>query len=400
MSDIVKFLEASTIFNGLTNEQLRELTGIANEITIQPNDIFIQENELGDAFYILKTGEAEIYRYDEETKENLKIGIAKPGAILGEISLIDHEPRSASVRALCETTLYVFSIGKLKSLKPSTSIFRNLFGRKKDASIYECILQNISRNMAEKLRSSNESIVGALKSELKHAKARIAMGKFTISAISLICLFTYIVQILPLLNINVSSTSIIGAPLLISFAIPLIFMMRFSGYPLSVYGLTTENWREAVTESILFTIPVLAIIVLYKYFLIHFVPYFHDRSLYDMTLDLTAAGETTSISLWHGISIVLLYLLFVPIQELLARGALQSSLEILLISKHKTLLAILASNLMFSTFHLYVSIPFAFAAFLPGIFWGWLYSRQRTLIGVIASHWMIGLWAIFAVGIF
>jgi membrane protease YdiL (CAAX protease family) len=38
-------------------------------------------------------------------------------------------------------------------------------------------------------------------------------------------------------------------------------------------------------------------------------------------------------------------------------------------------------------------------AFLPGLFWGWLYSRHRTLIGVTISHILIGAWIFYFVGV-
>jgi hypothetical protein len=33
--------------------------------------------------------------------------------------------------------------------------------------------------------------------------------------------------------------------------------------------------------------------------------------------------------------------------------------------------------------------------FVPGLFWGWLYARHDTLIGVSLSHLIIGWTAIF-----
>src|SRR5262249_16591708 len=94
------------------------------------------------------------------------------------------------------------------------------------------------------------------------------------------------------------------------------------------------------------------------------------------------------------------YLFFItPIQELIARGGLQGSLQMFLTGKYKVLTAILISNLILSTMHLYLSFRMALLVFLPGIFWGWLYSRHHTLIGVIISHIMIGAFAFWIVGI-
>jgi CRP/FNR family cyclic AMP-dependent transcriptional regulator len=33
-------------------------------------------------------------------------------------------------------------------------------------------------------------------------------------------------------------------------------------------------------------------------------------------------------------------------------------------------------------------------AFFTGLFWGWLYARQRGLVGVSVSHVLLGMWAL------
>jgi membrane protease YdiL (CAAX protease family) len=93
-----------------------------------------------------------------------------------------------------------------------------------------------------------------------------------------------------------------------------------------------------------------------------------------------------------------IYVVLIPVQEFIARGVFQGSLQEFLTGRNRTLKAILISNLLFSTFHLFVSPYFALASFLPGMFWGWHYSRQRSLIAVSASHVLIGVWALHLVG--
>jgi membrane protease YdiL (CAAX protease family) len=188
-------------------------------------------------------------------------------------------------------------------------------------------------------------------------------------------------------------------PLIIAFAVPLLLMMKYSGYPMRVYGLTVKNAKESILESLLFSAAFMFAIILYKLFLIHFIDGFEGRNLFDLTLNLNLnfSNESISISLW--ISVLLIYLVFVPIQELLVRGALQSSFQVFLVGKHKILWSILLSNLIFSASHTHISVSFSLLVFIPGVCWGWLYYRYPTLIGVTLSHLIIGLWAIFIVGI-
>jgi len=94
-----------------------------------------------------------------------------------------------------------------------------------------------------------------------------------------------------------------------------------------------------------------------------------------------------------------LYLLFVPLQEFIVRGVLQGSFQEFMQGRYKIFWSIVLSNLLFSITHLHISLLTTFIVFIPGLFWGWLYSRHRTLVGVIASHLIIGIWALCIVGI-
>lgn len=53
----------------------------------------------------------------------------------------------------------------------------------------------------------------------------------------------------------------------------------------------------------------------------------------------------------------------------------------------------MGANIIFSAAHLYVSPGLAVMAFVAGLFWGWLYARQGTLVGVSVSHVLLGFWA-------
>src|SRR5262249_40553218 len=87
------------------------------------------------------------------------------------------------------------------------------------------------------------------------------------------------------------------------------------------------------------------------------------------------------------------------VQELIVRCALQASLEDFLIGRGRVTTAIFVSALMFSVNHLHMSFLFAALAFLPGIFWGILFHRQRHILGVTLSHFAIGAFVFFVLGV-
>jgi membrane protease YdiL (CAAX protease family) len=88
----------------------------------------------------------------------------------------------------------------------------------------------------------------------------------------------------------------------------------------------------------------------------------------------------------------LLYALLSPVQEFVARGLMQGALAKMLTGPQVPLKSILLANAVFSVSHQHLGLAYALAVFVPGLFWGWLYHRQGSLLGVSISHVIIGLW--------
>ena len=61
----------------------------------------IHEGDSGDAAYCVVTGEVLVWKEGEFG--SIELARLGPGAIFGEMSMVDEKPRSASVRALCST---------------------------------------------------------------------------------------------------------------------------------------------------------------------------------------------------------------------------------------------------------------------------------------------------------
>jgi len=72
--------------------------------------------------------------------------------------------------------------------------------------------------------------------------------------------------------------------------------------------------------------------------------------------------------------------------------SVQGCLQHMLSGRNATWRAILVSNAVFSISHQHLGLAYALLVFVPGLFWGWLYQRHRSLVGVCVSHVLIGLW--------
>ena len=95
------------------------------------------------------------------------------------------------------------------------------------------------------------------------------------------------------------------------------------------------------------------------------------------------------------------FLVLTPLQEFVARCCLQAPMQAFLpgASLNRRLWSILISNLLFSGAHLHISCGFALAAFISGIFWGWIFARTNSLAAAATSHFLIGGAGIFLFGI-
>lgn len=168
--------------------------------------------------------------------------------------------------------------------------------------------------------------------------------------------------------------------------------MKTSNFPLSTFGLTLNNWRKAIFEGIVFTIPFTAVILATKWLLISYEPNYIGRPLIEGLANMNTNPKT-----WWTI-LVIYVLIVAPLQEFLARGGLQGPLEEFLSSRYRIPLAILVSNLLFSTLHLFMSLEIGLLVFIPGIYFGWLYSRTHNLLGVWIAHAIVGTIGLSIIG--
>jgi membrane protease YdiL (CAAX protease family) len=89
-----------------------------------------------------------------------------------------------------------------------------------------------------------------------------------------------------------------------------------------------------------------------------------------------------------------------------ARSGIQAPLQLLLDFQERPYsralrvgIAIIVANLVFAAAHAHLSLSFALAAFFPGLVWGLIFWRTNSLIAASVSHVVIGLGALFFLGI-
>ncbi|MGA2782599.1 MAG: cyclic nucleotide-binding domain-containing protein [Smithella sp.] len=101
-------LHSLTIFKDLDKNELEIVYKHVFEKNVEKDSVLFVEGMSGELLYIIMSGRVEIIK---KTKDNKKIVLATMGAndIIGEMSLIDSEPRSATGRTSEDSVLLVIT---------------------------------------------------------------------------------------------------------------------------------------------------------------------------------------------------------------------------------------------------------------------------------------------------
>jgi len=221
------------------------------------------------------------------------------------------------------------------------------------------------------------------------------MGQFLVCFLIAISVFFFVVKVVASMNLHLKVHTFVSIPLIFILFSFVILFIQISSYPLTFFGLTWKHGWKSSVEALLWSPVILVVMVGLKWLLIEFVPALHDQPLFK-----SLAFSLKNYSVIDQVAVALAYPMFVPLQELIARGFMQGCLENFLIGKNRVFLSIVLSNLMFSTLHLQFSLQLALVTLFLGFFWGWLYTRHHTLVGVTVSHIVVGLVGFLVIGLF
>ena len=100
----VAVLKTIDIFADTPDYVLASVARITEELNLLPGERFINEGDLGDSMYLVVEGNVRVHRDDRTI---ITLG---PGKAVGELAVLDPEPRSASGTAIDDA--FVFRIAK------------------------------------------------------------------------------------------------------------------------------------------------------------------------------------------------------------------------------------------------------------------------------------------------
>ena len=103
-------LQAVPLFAGCTKKELQALDSACTEVKYPAGRVLCKEGEPGRELMIIVEGKASV---DREGQHVTALGA---GEFLGELSLLDHGPRTATVTADSDVTLLVLTPSELASV--------------------------------------------------------------------------------------------------------------------------------------------------------------------------------------------------------------------------------------------------------------------------------------------
>ena len=375
----VALLGAHGLFKGLSNEQVQAIARRIRRISLPAGTYLVREGERARELFFIERGAVEILKREPGQAREHVVGRAGSGEVIGEMALIGTRPRSASVRSAEPSELLVLPFD---GLQPSDDPAPDTL----DDHGYRQLLVNLTETLVERIQQRTEQAVG-------QAQARLAMGHFILNILVLLALYTLTLGAMPQLQrLLPNDSAFVSVPLQAAFAVGTLHFMRKSGYPWRSFGLSLERAGRFALEGIVFTLPFLAAAIAVKWLLIQMVPAFRGEPLFVLHRLTGTAGASRMLGFG------LIYAVFAFFQELVVRAGLQTALEMFLATRRRQLSAVLVSNLVYAVAHVHISFSFAAASFVAGLGWGWLFARQRSLVGVTVSHVLTGLFVLFVLG--
>ncbi len=146
-ADKLEVLRRSPLFEMLSEAELKVLAELSRARRFAASDVVFREGDAGDALFVLAQGEVDVLARTPSGEERTLATLGAPHAF-GEMSLVDREVRSATVRA--RTACVALQLGA----ENFTSF------RKRSRDGFTLFLVNVARVLSSRLRDTNRKLAG------------------------------------------------------------------------------------------------------------------------------------------------------------------------------------------------------------------------------------------------
>ena len=151
-------LEASPLLEDFRPAEADMLGGLMLHVRAQPGQVLISEGDPSDWMMLLLRGTVDVGKRKvgaegdrEELGDNTRLAVLRAGAVLGEMSMFDGEPRYASCWALSEVEAAVIDRAAVASLI------------RQQPAVGAKLLVKLTQLLAQRLRNTSNQLVRVLR---------------------------------------------------------------------------------------------------------------------------------------------------------------------------------------------------------------------------------------------
>lgn len=108
MTDLAETIRNVPLFSGLPREDIAKILGKLEEKSFSPGTAIFSQGEKGDSFYIVQSGAVQVVLESAGGRSEV-ISVLGPQDCFGEMALLSGEPRSATIIAVKDTTVWRLS---------------------------------------------------------------------------------------------------------------------------------------------------------------------------------------------------------------------------------------------------------------------------------------------------
>lgn len=121
--DHLAHLGAIPLLSDCSTRELQRVAQAADEVQVDTGTVLMEQGQLAREAFVIVSGSAEVRR------DGINVAVLGPGECVGELALLDHQPRSATVVALEPLELLVIPSSAFSALlDDAPGLTRKLLG--------------------------------------------------------------------------------------------------------------------------------------------------------------------------------------------------------------------------------------------------------------------------------
>lgn len=156
-------LKGIGLFGALADDVLIHLANTLAVDAPEPGELLFREGDPAAAMYVVMSGEVEVLK-KSRTGHEARVAVLGPSDWFGEMSIVDIQPRSATVRALAPCRLVRITTSDLDAL------YRH------DLRSYSIVVLNLARELSRRLRVADGIVADLITNVLDNYVKRPSAG--------------------------------------------------------------------------------------------------------------------------------------------------------------------------------------------------------------------------------